>query len=96
MIAIPYSPHYSDNLSRKTDKDALPCAVCGKAVSRPRYWVHVHLGGSHIVTEEEAAELDTAADVLTPGQVSSWKITFLHAPDGAVASVRLQAQASEE
>lgn len=63
MIAIPYSPHFSDNLSRKTDRDALPCAICGKAVTKPRWWVHVHCGGSHFVTEDEAATLDPAADM---------------------------------
>lgn len=63
MIAIPYSPHFSDNLSRNRNADALPCAICGKAVIKPRYWVHVHAGGLNLVTEEEAATLDTAADM---------------------------------
>ena len=63
MIKIPYSPNYSDNRNRSSRIDALPCAVCGKAVSNPRYWVHVHNGGSHLVTEEEAATLDPAADM---------------------------------
>lgn len=38
----------------------------------------------------------TNADVLTPGQVSTWKLTFLYAPRGAVGSYRLQAQGREE
>lgn len=38
----------------------------------------------------------TNADVLAPGQESTWKLTFLHAPQGSVGSYRLQAQASEE
>lgn len=63
MVEIPYSPHFSDNLSRASKVDALPCAVCGKAVTKPRYWVHVHCGGSHLVTKEEAAMLDPAADM---------------------------------
>jgi hypothetical protein len=32
----------------------------------------------------------TSADTLTPGQVSSWKITFLHAPEGTVTNYRVQ------
>lgn len=64
MIAIPYSPNFTENMQRRnTNTDALPCAVCGKSVTQPRYWVHVHCGGAYIVTEEEAAELDTAADM---------------------------------
>lgn len=64
MIKIPYSPNYEKNAQRRNDdKDALPCAVCGKQVSKPRWWVHVHMGGSHIVTDEEAAGLDPAADM---------------------------------
>lgn len=41
----------------------MPCAVCGKGVKKPRYWVHVHNGGSDLVTEDETATLDPAADM---------------------------------
>ena len=43
--------------------NATPCIVCGRPVKiTPRTaWVHVHMGGSHIVTEEEAKGLDEAA-----------------------------------
>lgn len=38
----------------------------------------------------------TNADVLTPGQVSTWKTTTLHIPNGTVSHYRLQAQGREE
>ncbi len=38
----------------------------------------------------------TNADVLTPGQVSTWKMLFLYAPNGSVQDYRLQAQAREQ
>lgn len=63
MIAIPYSPNFSDNLIRPRPSDVMPCAVCGKGVSNPRWWVHVHGGGSVLVMEDEAATLDPAGDM---------------------------------
>lgn len=61
MIAIPYHARYHENRDRCGA--ATPCIVCGKAVTRPRWMVHVHCGGSHVVTEEEAVTLNTAADL---------------------------------
>lgn len=40
--------------------DGYPCVVCGKRIARPRWMVHLHKGGSHIVTAAEAAELNAA------------------------------------
>jgi len=38
----------------------------------------------------------TNADVLTPDQVSTWEILFLHAPEGLVSSYKVEAQGREE
>jgi hypothetical protein len=38
----------------------------------------------------------TNAEVLTPGQTSTWKVTFTHAPPGSVSNYRLQADGREE
>lgn len=61
MIRIPSHPRYLENLDRCGD--ATPCIVCGKAVTNPRYMVHVHNGGTHLVTEEEAVTMNPAADL---------------------------------
>lgn len=61
MIRIPFGPRYAENRDRRGD--ATPCIVCGKAVTNPRFMVHVHNGGGHVVTEEEAATLSEAADL---------------------------------
>lgn len=63
MIEIPYHPHYQENKKQYAKANAQPCIVCGKAVTKPRYMVHVHCGGSHLVTEQEAATLSEAADL---------------------------------
>lgn len=38
----------------------------------------------------------TSAYVLTPGQTSSWKITFTHAPAGTVGTIKAQGQGRAE
>lgn len=66
MIKIPFSPDYSKNRDRYNQgSDDQPCIICGKLVKdqNNRYSVHVHEGGTHIVTEEEAATMDEASDL---------------------------------
>jgi hypothetical protein len=55
MIKIPRSPTAERN--NATD-DAAPCVICGKLVKAPKFMLHVHQGGSHAVTAEEAADLN--------------------------------------
>lgn len=57
------SPRYSQNQERFAKGDASPCVLCGKAVEKPRYEVHLHQGGSHVVTEKEARCLDPGGDM---------------------------------
>lgn len=65
MIAIPFHPDHSTNAEKCKD-GATPCIICGKGIKddKQRYSVHVHNGGSDIVTEEESAKLDPSADLL--------------------------------
>lgn len=66
MTDVPYSPNYHRNKRRPVParaRDALPCALCGLPVVNVRYEVHVHDGGGKLVTEEEAATMDPAADL---------------------------------
>lgn len=65
MIKIPFSPDYSKNRHRYNQSDNnQPCIICGKLVKdqNNRYSVHVHNGGTYLVTEEEAANLNDAGD----------------------------------
>jgi hypothetical protein len=61
MIDIPRH----ENFSKNADKcgDAMPCVVCGKPCPTSPFSVHVHGGGSDLVTEEEAKNLDDAGDL---------------------------------
>jgi hypothetical protein len=62
MITIPFHRDFNKNQERAGD--LLPCIVCGRGIkaARPRM-VHVHNGGTSIVSEEEAAALDPAGDL---------------------------------
>jgi len=62
MIEIPRHPDFSKNQSRIKGEN-YPCIICGKAVSNPNPWM-VHLfWGTHLVMEDEVADLDTAGDM---------------------------------
>lgn len=67
MIAIPYSPDFTHNRSRNGGAVGLYgfCIICGKEIKNPlkAHYLHVHNGGGDIVSEEEAARLDPAADL---------------------------------
>lgn len=59
----------------------------------------VKIVGTLYKDSEQVLDCDftyTNADVLTPGQVSTWKLLFTNAPKGNVATYRLQAQGREE
>lgn len=56
------SVNYSKN-SEKANGNEAPCVLCGKPVKNVRYEVHLHRGGSHVVTEKEALNLDLAEDM---------------------------------
>jgi hypothetical protein len=43
--------------------DESPCFICGRGIATPKHWIHVHEGGSHAVTEDEAGKLDPGADL---------------------------------
>jgi hypothetical protein len=58
-LAITTTATYSKNIG-KTKGDRTPCVICGKGIKQPRYYVHVHHGGTHVVTEAEAAQLNDA------------------------------------
>lgn len=62
MIQIPVSEHHSKNAA-KCKGDEQPCIVCGKPVKAAKWYVHLHCGGSHAVTEEEAATLPDNEDL---------------------------------
>lgn len=34
------------------------CCACGKNIAHPKRWIHIHHGGTHVVTEDEAAQLN--------------------------------------
>lgn len=62
MIPVPY------NSNRKVDpmmrEGYEPCLICGRPTNYKRAAVvHVHGGGAVIVTEEEAASMNPAADL---------------------------------
>jgi hypothetical protein len=62
MITIPHHPDYRKNQDKAGD--LLPCVICGRGIkSENPKMVHVHNGGTSIVTEEEAKTLDPAADM---------------------------------
>jgi hypothetical protein len=52
------SADYSKNAGRCGEYE--PCFVCGKPIKQIARYVHVHEGGSSIVTAEEAAALNAA------------------------------------
>lgn len=61
MIQIPTHPNYHENAEKCGDD--YPCVVCGKPVrSKKRKMVHLWWG-THLVTNEEAGELDPAGDM---------------------------------
>jgi hypothetical protein len=63
-IEIPYHKDYHKNKERTGNGEYPPCIVCGRGIkaSDPAM-VHVHHGGTHLVTEERAAQLNPAADM---------------------------------
>lgn len=65
MIEIQFARKRDENERRYPARDgAWPCFICGKPI-RPdaeHYMIHVHKGGSHVVTEEEAAALNEAGE----------------------------------
>jgi hypothetical protein len=63
MIKIPQHPRYSENKDKFSKPNAQPCVVCGKAVTKPRWMVHVHDGGLSLVTEKEAKTMDESEDL---------------------------------
>jgi hypothetical protein len=64
MINVPHHPNYHKN-SDGMPGECLPCVVCGKPIKMDtaRYTVHLHDGGSVLVTEAEAATMDPSADL---------------------------------
>lgn len=48
--------------SNKNGND-YPCVICGIPCPSPRYSVHLHGGGSVLVTQEEAKTMDPAGDM---------------------------------
>lgn len=59
MIRIPANPTRAN--SRKKGTALYPCIICGKDVKRPINMVRV-FWGTHIVSNEEAAELNESGD----------------------------------
>ncbi len=57
MIAIPRHPNYHKNYRRTGSSYLQHCIVCGRAISFPRFMVHVVNGGASLATEEEALKL---------------------------------------
>lgn len=51
------SDNYDQNHDR-ADGTKPHCCVCGKTIEKPRHWLHIHHGGTHVVTEDEAAQLN--------------------------------------
>lgn len=64
MIPLVRSPQHGRNADRCKENEE-PCVICGRPVKdgRATAWVHVHQGGSSVVTEEEAKTLDPASDL---------------------------------
>ncbi len=61
MIPIPTSDVRTPR--RPCRGDNMPCIICGQPVKPTGcWWVHVHKGGSHAVTEAEAAALNAAGE----------------------------------
>ena len=64
MLEIVQTDDYDKNFSKGWRDGGTPCVVCGRGVKPPhRYVVHVHCGGSHVVTEAEAATLPENEDL---------------------------------
>jgi hypothetical protein len=59
MIEISVHPDHSKNSSHSVTNTTMPCVVCGKATKTDKArHIHLHLGGSHAVTEREADDLN--------------------------------------
>lgn len=75
-IIVPKSPSYYRNIEKH---DRQPCLICGKPVRATMYargtrWVHVHEGGSRIVTDRLAETLDPSADLgMYPIGADCWR-----------------------
>src|SRR5258706_7089060 len=63
-MEIPYHKDFHKNQERSGNGEYPPCIVCGRGIkaANPAY-VHVHCGGSHVVTEAHAATLSPGADL---------------------------------
>lgn len=59
MLEIQTTRNFHRNMENAGDLH--PCAICGKGVRNPRYWVHIWYGNA-AVTEEEAAALRLQED----------------------------------
>lgn len=65
MIDVPYNPDRSEYLAPHGD-DYLPCLICGRLCNLNAVdtaMVHLHGGGSIIVFDFEAVQMDVAADL---------------------------------
>jgi len=56
-IELKRSRFYDKN-EKFADGDLPHCCICGKAIEEPQHWLHIHCGGTHVVTEAEAAQLN--------------------------------------
>jgi hypothetical protein len=61
MIKIPTHTDHTKNSRNAVTDSTLPCVVCGKPTKTDKArHIHLHLGGTHAVTEREADELNEA------------------------------------
>ena len=63
MFTIPNNARNPVADKRKDGGNSYPCIICGITCQTPRYTVHLHGGGSTIVTEIEAARLAPGEDL---------------------------------
>lgn len=61
MLAIPRNADYSAQYERFGNGDHPPCIVCGRAITRPRYWCRTW-EGYYVVTEAEVPSLSPMGD----------------------------------
>lgn len=64
----PFSgPRYHENINRIRSIDALPCAICGRAITaataRIGTWAHVHDGGAGWCSDADACPHNPAGDM---------------------------------
>jgi hypothetical protein len=52
MIEIKHNSDYHEQQSRYRYRGFLPCIVCGKEVTKPKYWLHVWYGTSAVLPSE--------------------------------------------